>query len=91
MYKMLAYMIKFWLVAIPVSVIFVMSFLIAYLLSFVCFPISILFGFIVSIFFIVSFVYSLDIKYFWRDLFQWSVEKKLDIKIQNLLKFLKEN
>lgn len=91
MNQMLAYMIKFWLVAIPVSVIFVMSFLIAYLLSFVYFPISILFGFIVSIFFIVSFVYSLDIKYFWRDLFQWSVEKKLDIKIQNLLKFLKEN
>lgn len=40
MNQMLAYMIKFWLVAIPVSVIFVMSFLIAYLLSFVCFPIS---------------------------------------------------
>lgn len=93
MYKMLAFTIKFWLVAIPFSVTFGMSFLITFLISNICFALSILFAFVMFIFLFFSFMhfmtYCSDI--FWIDLYVWSVEKKLNIKIQKFLKFLKEN
>lgn len=91
MYKMLAFTIKYWLVAIPFLVLALLFVLITFLSSLLSDCLSIVVGCSLLIFWCFLIVNFITEYSFWRDLYVWSVEKKLNIKIQNFLKFLKEN
>lgn len=86
MKKMLAFTLKFWMIAIPLIILFCLAFVIGSLVSYISQILAVIFTILLIIFvcmfcgvFIANVLYDYSIKHNWNK------------NVQTFLKFLKEN